>query len=268
MIERVCMETKGLLLVSATMPVAAYISGAGFEAIVWVLAMAVVIMAVLVLKVLNRNSDPDNVACDASVSEDLGHEVGLLVQQVDSSAADMLGHVQVELSQMRSLISDAIKILQNSFIDLNQESSGQIAILRDVLDELGNAPHSESQANGVGSNGEDLHELVENSLQEMSDISQRINATVAEAVRSLQFEDIARQLTRSSEKHLIYLGAVLSTVDTGIRDLNSQRINVPEYIIGLHGLKVQIDKLEADCRAEATRSVSQDSMHRGEVTLF
>jgi len=268
MIERVRKETKGLFVVSAAIPVAAYISGAGFEAIVWVLAMAVVIMAVLVLELLNKNSEQDDVAYDASVSEELGHEMDLLVQQVDSSATDMLGRVQEELSQMRSLISDAIEILQNSFIDLNQDSSAQIAIMRDVLDKLGNAPHSEAQAKGVSDEGEDIQELAKKNLQEMSNISQRISATVAEAVRSLQFEDIARQLTHSSEKHLNYLGEVLSTVDVGMRNLNSQRINVPEYIIGLHELKVQIDKLEADCRAEATRSVSQDSMHKGDVTLF
>lgn len=264
MIDKIWMEAKLLVLLSTVMPVVAYISGASFEAVVWVLAMSIVIMAVLVVDVSQRGDDA--AADDISVSEELGQEMDLLMQRVDSSAKDMLGQVHQELSQMRSLVSDAIKILQSSFIDLNQESWAQTVVMRDVLEKLGAA--SESQAEAVTSNGEDIKELVKKNLKEMSDISQRINASITEAVRSLQFEDIARQLTFSSEKHLNYLDEVLSTVDVGIRNLNSQRINVPEYIIGLHELKSQIDKLEDECRAEVAKSVSQDSMHKGEVTLF
>lgn len=257
-----------MILVSAAMPVVAYITGASFEAVVWVLAMSIVILTVLVVDLLQKSDGEADEENDISVSEELGHEMDLLVQQVESSATDMLRHAQKESSQIRSLISDAIKILQNSFIDLNQESWAQTAMMRDVLDKLGNASQPGSQAEYVTSEGEDIKELVEKNLQEMSNISQRINASIAEAVRSLQFEDIARQLTLSSEKHLNYLEEILSAVDVGIHNLNSQKINVSEYIVGLHELKSQIDRLEAECRAEAIRSVSQDSMHKGDVTLF
>jgi methyl-accepting chemotaxis protein len=95
-----------------------------------------------------------------------------------------------------------------------------------------------------------------------------MDKSITDAVRSLQFEDIVRQLTVSSEKHLDYLERVLGTVDEGIRSLNSQHINVPEYIVGLHELKSQIDQLEAECKAEADRSVSQKTMQEGDIELF
>ncbi len=268
MINRVWEETRIILLVGVVMPLLAYISGAGPEAITWMLAMSVVIIVLLAVDAVQRSGKQIDVATDISISDELGREMDQLVQQVEISARDMLGHVRRELSQMRSLVSDAIEVLQGSFIDLNQECWAQMTMTQDMLSNLRVVSETTSQLETMSSEIADVRDQVGNNLEEMAEISQRINKGISDAVRSLQFEDIVRQLTESSERHLDYLEAVLGAVDIGIRSLNGQRINVPDYILGLHNLKSQIDQLEADCRAEAARSVSQNSMQKGETELF
>jgi hypothetical protein len=268
MITRIWKETRVTVLAGAILLVIATISGAGFEAIAWMLAMFFVVMGVLVVNVLQNGKSKSAISNGISVSEDLGHEMDLLVQQIENSAKDMLGHVRKELSQMRSLVSDAIEVLQNSFNNLNEEHSNQNRMVQEVLEQLHAAQQSKAKiAVMLDGNGDEDNSL-DGRLADFAESNQRINNRIADAVRSLQFEDIVRQLTMSSEKHLDYLERVLGLVDVGIRDLNSQHINVPEYIVGLHELKSQIDQLEAECKAEAERSVSQNSMQEGEIELF
>lgn len=247
------------------MLVIAYLSGANFEVLLWMLAMLFVVVLFLLLDVF-RTYGPQSSDLDSmSVSEDLSNEMNLLVQQIECCAKDMLARVHEELSQMRSLISDAIEVLQNSFNDLEQESKQHHIVVQDVLEKLRAAQLSKTKIDGVINEDE---ELLDNHLSKLSESSKRIDVSINDAVRSLQFEDIARQLTISSEKHLDYLETILGTVDLGMRNLNSQYISLPEYIVGLHELKAQIDRLEEEFKAEAQRSVSQKTMQQGDVELF
>jgi uncharacterized protein Yka (UPF0111/DUF47 family) len=268
MIIRTWKATGVVFVAGASMLLIAYIGGAGFEALGWMLALLVVVMAVLLITALPAGKTKGAVPNGLSLSEDLGQEMDLLVQQIEDSAKDMLGHVRKELSQMRSLVSDAIEVLQNSFNDLNHETGQQRKMVLEVLEKLRAAESSKSHVEEMLNSSGDFKQTLEGHNQELSQSGQRINDRIADAVRSLQFEDIVRQLTVSSEKHLDYLEEVLGVVHVGIRTLNSQHINVPEYIVGLHGIKAQIDKLEAECKAEAERSVSQNSMQKGEIELF
>jgi uncharacterized membrane protein YgaE (UPF0421/DUF939 family) len=259
-----------MLVAGAAMLVIAYLSGVGFEVLLWMLAMLFVVLLSLLVSVQREDKPNRNGAAlnSISVSEDLGHEMDLLVQQIENSAKDMLERVHEELSQMRSLISDAIEVLQNSFNDLNHESKQQNRVVQEVLEKLRAAQASKQHIENMLEEDEELAVLLDSQLSKLSESSKRIDKGINDAVRSLQFEDIARQLTVSSDRHLGYLEAVLGTVETGIRELNSQHITVPEYIVGLHELKAQVDQLEAECMAEAQRSVSQQSVQKGEIELF
>lgn len=253
-----------MLLVGVAMPVTAYMSGAGLETLAWMLAIFLVVLVVVVINVVRKGRG----RADISVSVDLGHEMDLLVQQIEVTSKDMLGYVRKELTQVRSLVSDAIKVLQNSFIDLNQDTWTQTRMMQDTLDRLRQACNAGLRGEDISNEIEEINGLADRRLKEMSEITQRINKSIADLVRSLQFEDIVRQLTGSSERHLDYLASILRTVDIGVRNLNSQRISVLEYIAGLHALKAQIDRIEAESSADAARSVSQESMNVGDVSLF
>ena len=268
MIKKIWDKTGVVIVAGATVLVIAYLSGAGPEVLLWMTAMLLVVVISLLPVFLKAQGTEDLVSNSESVSEDLSYEMDLLVMQVENSSKDMLGHVHEELSQMRSLISDAIEVLQNSFNDLNQESKQQSRVVQEVLEKLRAVQESNATVTNAYQSDGELSKLLDSRLSKLSESTVKIDKGINNAVRSLQFEDIVRQLTVSSGKHLNYLEQVLGAVDGGIRSLNSQHISVPEYIVGLHKLRAQIDQLEAECKAEAERSVSQKTMQQGEVELF
>ncbi len=268
MIERVWKETKVFILLGSAMIVAAYIGGAGSETLSWMLALFVMAVLFFAWHISHADKREEGGAEDISVSEELGHEMDLLVQKIETSTTVMLGHVRDELSQMRLLVADSIETLHEGFSEINQGAVEQNKLVHEVLERLGAALESGEKFESMVSDMNEQDDLMVRCTNHLPVLARQINKGIADVVRSLQFEDIVQQLTVTSEKHLDYIEEVLDAVDIGIRKLNSQKINIPEYIIGLHELKAQIDQLEAECRAEAERSVSQHSMRRGDIELF
>lgn len=251
MIGLVWRELKVFVLAGVLILAIAYTSGSAPATLGWLFALLLVTLGIQIVKTIHtRKISTKQISTDPS-AEDLRHEMKLLVQQVEGSAKNMLGHVHNELGQMRSLVSDAIYILNKSFNGLNQESQAQSAMVMEVLEGL-----------------DGIHEVIGGTMKDVFDITQRINHMTADAVKSLQFEDIVKQLTASSEKHLDYLESVLSAVDIGMHDLNSRELTVPEYIAGLHTLKLQIDQIEKELMSDAEKSVSQVDMRDGEIVMF
>lgn len=251
MIGVVWRELKIIVMACALVLVIAYSSDVPPATLGWLLTLLLVTTGFQVVKTLRANRMyVERVVVDHS-SADLRREMNMLVQQVEISVKNMLGHVRKELGQMRSLVSDAIGTLQDSFYGLNQESLAQNAMVLNVLEKL-----------------DGIHEVVRDNIKDVTHSTQRIDQMTADAVRSLQFEDIVRQLTESSEVHLDYLESVLGVVDAGMHSLNSQELTVSEYIKGLHKLKLQIDRIETERMAAAEKSVSQVSMSDGGVVLF
>ncbi len=251
--------TRIYLLIGCAMPMVAYLSGAGLEAVAWMLIMFAVILALLIVN-LRKSGQSETVA-----SEDVGGEMGLLQQQIENNTRAILGCIRDELSQIRSLISDAIEILQNGFIDVNHDIKTQNTIAQKLREDIRLVLESASQ---VGVAQSEINNLLDASEKEMSVITQRINKRIEGILRALQCEDIVRQLTESSGKHLNYLTSVLGAVNVGMHDFGGNKIDVSEYVARLRELRLQIEQLEAECRVEAVRSVSQCSMQQGDITLF
>ena len=249
----------GYLLIGFALPVVAYLSGAGLETVAWMLAMFAVILALLVINLRKTGRSA------VTASEDVSEEMSLLQQQIENNTRAILGCIRDELSQIRSLISDAIEILQNGFLGVNHDAKMQDAIAQRLREDIRHVLGSDSSADAAQS---DINKLLDVSANEMSVIAQRINEKVEDILRALQCEDIVRQLTESSGRHLNYLTSVLGAVNVGMRDLSGNKIDVSEYIAKLRELRLQIEQLESECRIEAVRSVSQCSMQEGDISLF
>lgn len=244
-------ELKLFVMACALVVVIAYASDVPPATLGWLLTLFLVATVFQVVKTLRANKMcVQQIAADHS-SVDLRREMNMLVQQVEISVTNMLGHVRKELGQMRSLVSDAIDTLQDSFYGINQESLAQNAMVLDVLEKL-----------------DGIDAVVGEDIKDVTRSTQRINQMTADAVRSLQFEDIVRQLTESSKMHLDYLESVLGVVAVGMHSLNSQELTVAEYIKGLHELRLHIDRIETERMQAAEKSVSQVSMSDGGVVLF
>ncbi len=259
MIGMVWRKLRGFIIAGVLVLAIAYANGSSFETLGWLSVLFLIAVGFLVFNAVQEKGPKVEETISDSVSEDLVRELNLLVQQIEDGANVMLGQVRKELWQIRSLVSDAIITLQDVFNNLNQASKTQNKMVLDVLDGL---QRDITQKTGSTS------EMIGKSLKDVSNITERIDHMVAGAVRSLQFEDIVRQLAESSEKHLDYLEGILGVVDVGMNNLNSRQLSVPEYIDGLSKLKLQIDQVESKCKSEAEKSVSQISLDDGEIVLF
>ncbi|HVT34455.1 MAG TPA: methyl-accepting chemotaxis protein [Nevskiaceae bacterium] len=108
---------------------------------------------------------------------------------------------------------------------------------------------SREQVRGLVGQVEDIDRAFAEGMQKVSGTGQKISASVSEAVRCLQFEDIATQALAAAQRHIGNLGAIGS--DAGVA-------------IGLPPAPPPIP----DWRAPQHKPVSQVSMQAGEVELF
>jgi methyl-accepting chemotaxis protein len=112
-----------------------------------------------------------------------------------------------------------------------------------------------------------LNETIASNLTNISEISENINGLVGDSVRSLQYEDIVRQLIGYSEHHLSRLENIINFVHSGINDLASKPdVTAKQFISEFARIRDQINK-QATLEM-ARKPVEQTSMDQGEVELF
>ena len=108
-----------------------------------------------------------------------------------------------------------------------------------------------------------------NGMREIAECSKAIDGSVAEAVRSLQFEDIATQALGAANVHLDRLGAI-NREATVLQDLLHR--SGGQHGPDLHRALAQIGQRIAQMRGEWERPphkpVTQQSMDAGSVELF
>ena len=96
-----------------------------------------------------------------------------------------------------------------------------------------------------------MNESMAGHISSVSDMSNRINLLAGDAVRSLQFADSVRQLSRQSEMRLQKLDSITSNIQTGIQELNSLPDDDPQELMqGLNNIR---DELKALIDSEITR---------------
>ena len=112
-----------------------------------------------------------------------------------------------------------------------------------------------------------MNEAMAENLVHVSNISEDINARVGDAVRSLQFEDIVRQLAGYSEHHLDRLVNIFNNVQSGIDELaSSEDHDVSEFIKRFSDLRSEVS--QQIHQEQAHKPVDQSSMDEGDVELF
>ncbi len=399
MIGKVWREFRLFLIAGILLPVVAYISGASDATLGWLSAMFLLMTWLLLFKFARINR-----AGTEPQATNLTVEMNSLVQQMVQSATDTTGQVRAELAQVKSLLSDAVVTLLDSFSGLNRESRGQNTMILSVLEDLHrdrsqhgsdvafhdfvsemdqalhlfvehiqeiseqstamveqidqivkhldkasdllvdvkgaadqtkmltlSAANEVAQADGAGRrfavvadevtvlsqrsnqfNQEigavlkdtrenihkvrqsasrfsakdlsfaldsrvqvdamlqelgDINDVIGSRLKEASDVTRRIDNMASDAVRSLQFEDIVRQLTESSERHLGRLEQMLTTVAAGMQELKAIEPVVPGSVVVLHKLTLQINQIQSGAGGEE-KTVQQSSMGGGGVDLL
>jgi len=110
------------------------------------------------------------------------------------------------------------------------------------------------------------NKAVAEKLEHISTISGEISGNVETAVRSLQFEDMTRQLMESLERRL----GIVSTVSDKLIDVFADLVADPNQ--QEHELVEQIARLRAEVKADldaaSHKAVTQQDMGSGETELF
>lgn len=169
-----------------------------------------------------------------------------------------------------AVVANEVRALSINSAELNehilkemQDSKAVIAQLRGSVESIASADMTSTlkEKDKVTSMIEYVQKLnlkTEQSLDELSDISPKIQNAVAVGVRSLQFEDLTYQALNSLTENL----ANLTSLTEIIRAFNEKEEDLTSLSEACKSLFSRTNQ------ANQTRSVTQDSMAEGEVELF
>ena len=116
---------------------------------------------------------------------------------------------------------------------------------------------------------EGIHRSLGNGMRDIADCGRAIDASVAEAVRSLQFEDIATQALGAASVHLQRLEQINNEATT-LHDLlrGSHGFQDPEMRKALANIGNRIAQMRGEWERPPHKPVLQQTMDAGSVELF
>jgi methyl-accepting chemotaxis protein len=196
-----------------------------------------------------------NAAIEAARAGDAGRGFAVVADEVR------------KLSKRSDRVNDEIRGVIGKSMRAIEDARAAIAQL--ASQDMNFAIQAKSRVNEMLEQLTRLNQTVEGSLDEVSDISGEVNVLVGDAVRSLQFEDIVRQLAAYSERHLDRIHGLIKRIHAGLAELRASEQRSPrDFVDVLGAMKQEIDDYLSEARASDSKPVSQGSMAEGEVELF
>jgi len=142
---------------------------------------------------------------NAPETENLHESLCELAQTVGDAVKVDVGPIRDELALVRSLMLDASQQLQLSFSSIDQQARAQLLQVGELHEKvrLGNSvPH------GAPIDSTTSDALRGSNVEEFQRISARVTESINQAVRALQFEDLATQLIDCVQRRIVRLEAV------------------------------------------------------------
>ena len=177
------------------------------------------------------------------------NEINQLYELIESSITEDLHTVKQEFAQIKSLISDASATLTKSFYDVNHNAQQQHNQVQRLI---------ESQPSGD-------HQQI---ISQINDIADKIKTNAADAVRSLQFEDIAVQVADNGIQYLdnieVFLSQCKTQLDT-LFNLEFQKIQTTDQ---LQSFADAIRQLRQNRPPVDRKAAKQQDLSEGDVELF
>jgi len=170
-----------------------------------------------------------------------------------------------KLSEHSNRFSDEIRSVVGSSMD-------NIASAREIVGALASkdmnfAIQSKAKVDHMIQKIAVVNEETQQHINEASQMSQQVNQMVGDAVRSLQFEDLAFQLTEFSEQHYGRIEASISLLETGLTDIAAAGADV-DPVSALADLRLALMAQKEQYEDAPASPVNHSNMEMGEVELF
>lgn len=154
--------------------------------------------------------------------------------------------LQDEMNQVRVLVSDAVKNLDNNFRGLNSKNSEQADILSNVF-KTGQVDNEQQQ--------------------KLTEITHQIKSHTSTTIRALQFDDIVQQLAGHTCDRIARMQELFVDLENKlsiIKRLESEDISAIQGHVKM--MRDEVDNFRT--RLEKENPVRQRSMDAGKIELF
>ena len=170
------------------------------------------------------------------------------------------------LSERSTAFNEQIRRLAHS-------SKDAIARVRDTVSQMASRDLDRSrgaraEAAAMLERVEDINQGLGKGMREIAACGRSIDGSVAEAVRSLQFEDIATQALGAAAMHLERLSAINREATALNELLHRGTAHDAERQAAMHRLVQRIGQLRGEWERPPHKPVMQQSMDAGSVELF
>lgn len=173
-----------------------------------------------------------------------------------------------------SVVADEVRGLSNRSREMNENIRTQVNLTKETITEARNIIHdmvakdmtvhleANHKADNMLNELTELDSKAENNLRQLDGITDEINSNVGIAVRSLQFEDISRQLIEHMQQSMdSMLSGLESMVMATEKISHGQEKTASEYCNALSELSKNMSNLQH-------KPVLQGAMSEGDVELF
>ena len=168
-----------------------------------------------------------------------------------------------ELSKHSNRFSEQIRdVIKDSCTNIDQAKSMiEKMASKDMNFAIESKLHVDEMVNGIDS----LNSKMAATLKQVALITEQVESNVGQAVRALQFEDVARQLVERVEGNTSHAAKMVLEFEHCISDLSQDQST--QWVDTLEQKKLSIIDTKKD-RQDQHKSVHQDSMEEGEIELF
>ena len=180
-----------------------------------------------------------------------------------------------------AVVADEVRKLSLNSNQLNaqirkqaEKARGTVDQVRHIVSETANkdmeqAVSSEKQVDNMLNDLEEMNNGITNKLGDVSGIVTQIESNISDAMRSLQFEDIVRQLVEQVMNHNLQLSHFSAMVNQFVEESKSLSVaDEAEFKERMEQLKMVVLQQRQEMENNRMTRVNTGSMDEGDIDLF